>query len=86
MDIISKAANKKMLLTHVPTCNFHMQLVRYLSDVQECQGLTQNRFMWIFTFCALALTPACTNLSMLKQLYVTYISTLGMRKFGDLSK
>lgn len=34
MDIISKAANKKMLLTRVPTCNFHMQLVRYLSDVE----------------------------------------------------
>lgn len=50
MDIISKAANKKMVFTHVPTCNFHMQLVRYLSDVAECQGLTKNRFMWIFYF------------------------------------
>lgn len=51
MDIISKAANKKMLLTHVLTCNFHMQFIRYLSDMEECQDLTKSRFMWIFRFC-----------------------------------
>lgn len=51
LDVISKAAYKKMLLGHLPTCNFHMQLVRYFSDVEECKGLTKNRFTWIFTFC-----------------------------------